>query len=112
MIIEFEHIYIGTDKLPKTLHSTFPDGCCTVFANEELIAAYPATNEQTEELGNLAEIYGIAPSADDVAMNEYLKLRDRLCAPHHYVQLTALIKKEMEKEYSRDTRLASAARNN
>jgi hypothetical protein len=116
---EVEHIWMEPDKLPSSLHTAFKLGVCAVFANEELTAAIPATNDDTEKLAALMEQAAMVRPVTDDAIRPYQKFRDELCAPSHYIQLTAFFKSEMEKQKDREegqrskyTKLASAARNN
>jgi hypothetical protein len=116
---EVEHIWSPKENLPSSLHRAFPQGVCVVFANEELTAAIPATEEQTEKLIDLMEQAAISWPVGPDDLRPYKKLRDQLCAPSHYVPLTAFFKVEMEKQQAREegnrskyTTLASAARNN
>jgi hypothetical protein len=116
---EVEHIWAPKESLPSSLHTAYPDGACVVFANKELTAAIPATNNDTEKLSALMEQASMVRPVTDDALRPYQKFRDELCFPSHYIPLTAFFKTEMEKQKDREegqrskyTKLASAARNN
>lgn len=119
---DVEHIWTAPEQLPETVRGVFKDGAAVVFATDvdgksepQLVAAIPATNDQTETLSDLMEIAAIALTGDDVAYRAYCKLRDELSAPLGYQRCTILFQQEMKKAQSRDEKyhkLASAARNN
>lgn len=107
---DLEHIWMPPEKLPSSLRKFFKQGVCAVFANEELTAAIPATNDETEELADLMEMASISRPVTEEGMRPYQELRDKLCEPFHYVQLTAWFKSEMDLERNREDKLACAAR--
>jgi hypothetical protein len=110
---EVEHIYTPVEALPKNLRQLFPNGAAVVFADEELTAAIPASGKEFKELADLMEIASAGEvTASEPAIKAYTELRDKLCGEMSYLQITALFKQEMDKEFNRDTKLASAARNN
>lgn len=116
---DVEHIYTPKEEMPSSLHGAFPNGCCAVFANEELVAAIPATNDDTNELADLLEIVAIGATKDDPALKAYFDKRDELCGATPYIQFTLFFKSEMEKQKAREEgprakylKLASSARNN
>jgi hypothetical protein len=109
---EVEHVYAPLAALPSSLHKVFPNGAAVVFADEELVAAIPASEEQADQLADLMEQATISWPVGPDDLLPYKKLRDELCSPYHYVQLTAMFKREMDIEQNRETKLASAARYN
>lgn len=116
---DVEHIYTPKEDLPSSLHKAFPNGACVVFTDEQLVAAIPATNDQTHELADLLEIVAIGATKDDPAMKAYFARRDELCGSVPYIQFTLFFKSEMEKQKDREEgtrskylKMASAARNN
>lgn len=108
---EIEHIYAPPELLPLTLRAIFSKGVCAVWASPEdesiepqLVAAIPATNDQTAELADLMEIAAIALTGDDAAYVAYCKMRDELCQPLGYQRCSILFRQEMEKVQAYDDR--------
>lgn len=93
-----EHIWMRPEKLPATLGHMFSAGACVVFQNEQLMAAIPATNDQTHELADLAEVFAIGEvNQNDPAWLAYYNLRSKLCSPLGLELLTKVFRQEMGK---------------
>jgi hypothetical protein len=93
----------------------FYQGACTVWADQELVAAIPASNEDSEKLADLMDVAVVGLENRD-SLTAYKELRDALCGELGYQRLTLLFKMEMEKEQKFDesseraSKLACAAR--
>lgn len=96
---EVEHIWVDPDQLPPTLRGMFKHGACTVWADQEFIAAIPATNKQTHELADLMERWAVALDDDfSGAGKDYNVYVTQLCIPHGRKLWADLFKQEMEKQ--------------
>jgi len=90
---QIEHIWTPADTLAPSLLAYFPEGAAVVFVDQELIAAIPANQEQSDALANLID--------DEFG---YIALRGKLCSGDReilgeeskYVFLTNLFRHEME----------------
>lgn len=109
-----EHNWVPMDVVPRTLQGMFPSGACLVFADEEFVAAIPATNKQTNDLADLFESCAVALDDDFTGSGaDYDKMRDELCSPKGWQMLAELFNQEIAKVEVRkkaQSMLASAAR--
>lgn len=48
-----QHFWVPVHHLPKALHEDFPQGVAVVFANQAYMYAVPATEADTDKLGEL-----------------------------------------------------------
>jgi hypothetical protein len=79
---DIEHLWAPPETLAPTLRHHFAQGVCTVFADEELAAAIPASQKQANMLADLMDSFAIALDDDfSGAGKDYFTLRDELCAP-------------------------------
>lgn len=112
---DVEHIYAPPHTLAPTIRGVFAKGCCTVWADEQFVAAIPATNDETNEL---ADLFDVAVIALEDGAPEYYALRDKLCGDLGYQRLSLLFQQEMEREKAKEesieraSTLACAARRN
>ena len=94
MLADWEHTWAPVECVPPKLEKMFPDGIVIVFADEEFIAAIPASRDKALELIDLFV------DGDE----EYFKMRERLCEPFTVFQISSMFHREMEKDLAEEQR--------
>jgi hypothetical protein len=92
---EVEHAWAPPETLPATILGVFAKGACVIFADEEFVAAIPATNEETNELAEL--MARVAFTLETKEREAYNARRDELCFPNDFKTCSKLFKQEMDK---------------
>ncbi len=99
-VIDVEHIHTPRHMIAGAAQFSFPRGACVIFADQELLAAIPASFVETKKLDELL--------TNQVA---YLAYRDKLCGETGHEELTRIFREAMEKEQYIEEVKEQAARN-
>jgi hypothetical protein len=114
-VAQVEHIWAPPEVIATKIRSMFPLGAAVVFADEEFVAAIPATAEQTDKLADMMEDVATEENKFE-ELAKYTAYREELCCGKPIGLLSKAFELAMMQEKTEEenpfAKLASAARFN